>query len=380
MKILHVCLSGYYSEGWGYQDNLMTEQNVLEGHEVHVIASQFQRSFNNQIIKSTHGSYVDKNFVNIHRLEFKFPFLGKFNNNIRIYKGLYNTLQYIGPDIIFVHGIQFLDINIVSKYVKKKKLKKVYADNHAMHTNSAKSFISKYILHRIIYKHYIKKNLNIFRKIFYINESSKRFLTSEYKIKNKLEFFPLCGRLISIDSIEQKRQLKRSELKIPDTEVVFVHAGKLNKEKRTLELIRTFNEVNRKAHLIIVGSVSEDIALEFNSEITKNKYIHFVGWKNTNNLIDYLCCADVLVQPGSQSIIFQQALSCGLALILKSNDDTKKLVKNNNGLLINKTEDLKKSLVIFMNEQLILAQYKSNSYTLAIRELNYGILSKKYVE
>ena len=380
MKILHVCLSGYYSEGWGYQDNLMTEQNIQNGYEVHVIASRFHRSIDNKIVKNPNNSYIDKYGVYIHRLDFKFPYLGKFNNNVRIYRGLLKTMQFIKPDIIFVHGLQFLDINTIAKYAKRNHITKIYADNHAMHSNSAKSIISKYILHRIIYKYFINRNAVIFKKIFYINESSKKFLISEYKIKKNIEFFPLCGKTISVNSREIKRQTMRKKLGLSESDIVFIHAGKLNKEKKTLELIKTFNELESLAYLVIVGSVDDAISFNFYKEIKKNNSIYYVGWKNSDELIDYLCCGDVLVQPGSQSILFQQAISCGLALILDKNEDTEKLVKYNNGLLLSKIEELRESLLFFLNEKNILVEYKKKSYLLATKELNYDVISKKYLD
>ena len=39
MKICHMCLSCFYIDGYSYQENELVRQNVLDGHEVFVIAS-----------------------------------------------------------------------------------------------------------------------------------------------------------------------------------------------------------------------------------------------------------------------------------------------------------------------------------------------------
>lgn len=52
MNICHVCLCGYFNEGFGYQDNFMVEENVLSGHNVTIIASQYQMENNGEVVKT----------------------------------------------------------------------------------------------------------------------------------------------------------------------------------------------------------------------------------------------------------------------------------------------------------------------------------------
>jgi 1,2-diacylglycerol 3-alpha-glucosyltransferase len=41
MKIVHLCLSAFYVEGFGYQENVIPRYNRKDGHEVVIIASRF---------------------------------------------------------------------------------------------------------------------------------------------------------------------------------------------------------------------------------------------------------------------------------------------------------------------------------------------------
>ena len=41
MKIAHICLCGPFTEGMTYQENLLSLQNALDGHDVLIIASRY---------------------------------------------------------------------------------------------------------------------------------------------------------------------------------------------------------------------------------------------------------------------------------------------------------------------------------------------------
>ena len=36
MRIAHICLASYFTENMTYQDNQLTNQNVLDGHDVQI--------------------------------------------------------------------------------------------------------------------------------------------------------------------------------------------------------------------------------------------------------------------------------------------------------------------------------------------------------
>ena len=41
MKIVHLCLSNFYIDNFGYQENILPKYNKDDGHEVTIIASRF---------------------------------------------------------------------------------------------------------------------------------------------------------------------------------------------------------------------------------------------------------------------------------------------------------------------------------------------------
>ena len=71
---------------------------------------------------------------------------------LRFYTGIKDYLQKVQPDIIFLHDCQFLSIFQIANYAKQHKNVKIYADSHTDFINSGKTWVSKNIFHKIIYR------------------------------------------------------------------------------------------------------------------------------------------------------------------------------------------------------------------------------------
>ncbi len=380
MKICHICLCGYFSENYGYQDNLMVEENLKSGHDVSVITSQFKWGEKGKVIKENKSiRYYDDGLV-IYRIPFIFKKLHLINNKIRKYKNLFKTLNIIQPDIIFVHGLQFVDLQQVIKYKKKNRNVKLYGDNHASYHNSSQNFISKYLLHNTIYRYYIKKYQNYFKKIFNVTFDCEKYFIESYKVTENLHYLPLCGKKVHHLDIENNRKKIRKELNIDDSTIVYIHAGKLEQDKKTIETMKIFEKYNNNNKMIIVGSVKENIRSEFETIINKSKNIIYIGWVTSDDLIKYLCASDIFVQLGSQSILFQQAISCSNMVILDKNINTEYLVSNNNGLTISNTNQFGEIISKIETSKINIDFYKKNSLEFALNELNYESQSKEYIE
>ncbi len=381
MRILHICLAGYYSVGWGYQDNLLAEQNAKDGHEVFVIASQYQRTTENEIEKVPAGEYKLDNGITVIRIPMKFEWLGFLKDKIRMFRGLYVNIERVKPDVVFVHCPQFLDFSVVGEYAKVHPDVAFYADNHASMLNSARNFLSRSILHRLVYRSVIRKNYWYLRKIFYVTYDTRDFLQNIYGIRDKLEFMPLCGTLYSRDEIIEKRKKVRSELLIREDTIVIIHCGKLNKEKKTIEVLQEFSKTKiGNIILIVIGSLDTDIRDEATKLMKSDKRIMYLGWKSKKELDNYLCASDILLQPGSQSVVFQQAIACGNMLILESNQSTEYLVSWGNGILLDSTNEISALLSSLSENQEKLCSFKRNSFEFAQNELNYQVQSRKFVE
>ena len=52
MKIVHICLAGPFTDGWNYQDNMISKYHKKMGFDVTVIASQWIRN-EGEIVKTS---------------------------------------------------------------------------------------------------------------------------------------------------------------------------------------------------------------------------------------------------------------------------------------------------------------------------------------
>ena len=157
MKIVHVCLCGPYTDGFAYQDNILPQKHLELGYEVNVLISQ--RSFNNKgnIIFRTCKNYKDSHGIEISIIPYDKHF-GKVAIKLGIFKDLALKLNQMNPDIIFVHGLQFISITDILTYKMKNKKVKIYVDNHADYINTPLNSIKRRIIQKGLFGN-IGKNL-----------------------------------------------------------------------------------------------------------------------------------------------------------------------------------------------------------------------------
>lgn len=152
MKITHLCLACFFPDGYSYQENLLPKFHKRLGYEVEVIASLLTFGSNGEQAYMDHcDTYINENGIKVVRLDYRLD--NKVSKKLQLFRGLYAALENSEPDILFIHGGQFLDIKQVVKYLNNNPGIEVYVDNHADYSNSATNLISKYILHRIIWRH-----------------------------------------------------------------------------------------------------------------------------------------------------------------------------------------------------------------------------------
>ena len=123
------------------------------------------------------------------------------------------------PDIIFVHNTSFGDAKYVKKYMKEHPGTFLFADSHADWINSARNFLSKNILHKIIWRHYTQMLLPYYQKVYGVLPIRCDFLYDVYSVpREKIELLPLG---VDDDAIpSNKEEIKndiRNKLRIKTT-------------------------------------------------------------------------------------------------------------------------------------------------------------------
>jgi 1,2-diacylglycerol 3-alpha-glucosyltransferase len=155
MKITHIHLSGPFTKGLTYQENLLSKHHKLLGFDVSVITNQYSYNDSGSLILIKERIEFTDDGRKIIRLPIKNN--KKLKHKFKRYEGLYETLLSEKPSVVFLHGTQLCDVNKIIKYIKNNPKVKLYADNHADFTNSATNFLSRNILHKIIWKRTTKK-------------------------------------------------------------------------------------------------------------------------------------------------------------------------------------------------------------------------------
>lgn len=311
-------LACFYIDNYKYQENILPKCNKIDGHEVEIIASRETFVDNMNLGLTNSGCYVNEDGIRVTRLKYKKDKASFWAKKIRKYEGLMNSLVEFNPDIIFCHGLQFLDLEVVITYKQTHPEIIVVADSHESYINSGRSFFSKYILHKMIYKKMIKKALPYINNIYCIGLDCIAFMKMMYHIpEDRLDLLPLGG-LIDQESERQRiREEVRTKLGLGQGDMMFLHSGKMDCEKKTLELCEAFNQSYKSnMYLFIIGRFADEYREVVEEKIRINKNIIYLGWKEGKELSDYMKAADLYMQPGSPSVSAQNALCAGTALMV----------------------------------------------------------------
>lgn len=376
MRIVHVCLASHYTEGMNYQDNILPDVNSQDGHEV-LIISNAQKYIDGKLIDTEEEEKNLKQNLKLIRIRYDKIFTKFISEKIRKVKKLYSILKNFKPDVILFHGMCAYELLTVSRYKKENPHIKLYADSHEDFINSARTFFSKNILHRLFYKRIVLKCLKNIDKVLYISEETRIFLHDFYDIPNeKLEFFPLGGFIVEEEEKKIIREKIRKNIDISEKDIVLIHSGKLDKLKKTQELLKSLAKINNNnVHLIIIGSIPDDNQILYDL-MKEDKRVKYLGWKTGAELLEYICSSDVYMQPGSQSSTSLTAVCCGLPILLYPSVSYKEMFDTNVFWAKNDKEIDEILLEIIENPEL-LDNMSKRSYEIARNTFDYKKLAMR---
>lgn len=375
MRILHCCLSCYYVDRFNYQENLLPRQNKQDGHDVKIIAST--EVFKNGRLDYTNtGRYMNEDGIEVVRVPYSKVLPFKVMRKLRFYKGVYPVLENFRPDVIFFHGVSAGELLVIKKYVKKHKYVKLYLDSHETFFNTAKTPISR-LIYKYVHGFFLKKAMPYISKLFYVGIESKSYLKKMYHISDsELEWFPLGGIVFEDDIYNNKRNITRESLDLKQEDILFMHSGKMDKEKKTMDILKAFLKTkNDKFKLILIGSFPDDVWSEVVPYIDKDKRISFLGWKNGEELINYLCAADIYLQPGSVSATLQNAICCKCGVLFYPHPGYGFL--KHSGFSVKCETDIRKALEEINKNPQVVDNMKKNSEKIGKEILDYKKLASR---
>lgn len=321
MRIVHVCLTGPYNDGWTYQENMLARHHQLAGHDVMVLATPYATDIDTGMFR-WHGahSYRDSDGVFVVRLP---PVLGRAYrrwSRLNVYRGVDRYLQYFSPDIVFVHGCQCLDVVTVANYCRNHSSTRVYVDNHADWFNSAANWLSLRVLHGVLWRQCARLIEPYTVRFWGVTEGCCRFLTEVYGIApTKVGLLPLGAEAdgLSDSGRAVERSRVRSRLGVASEDFLVVTGGKIDLKKNVHLLMQAIADLALpNVKLVVFGSVLEDVREQFLS-LLESSSTQFVGWASPEDMMSYFVAADLAVFPGGQSAVWNQVVLSGTPALFR---------------------------------------------------------------
>ena len=378
MKIAHIGLASFYTEGMTYQDNQLSEQNARDGHEVLYI-SNAAKYVNGELAETGYEDRVLSSGVRLVRLPYKRILNGFLSDKLRKVEGLYELICSFEPDVVFSHGVGYLSALEVIRYKRENPHVKFYADIHTDEKNSGRNWVSMKIQHELIYRYIYQKAYPYLDSFFYLSQERKDFAVKHYGLpEDKMEFYPLGGNILTDTEYETLRSEGRAELGVKEDELVFIHSGKLDAAKRTEELLNAFAAVPElDARLFVCGSIPQDMEEKLKSLFARDERVQFLGWKTADELVKLLCAADLYLQPGSQSATRENAVCCRTAVMLYPHLAYTSDFDGGNVLWVENAKDMEKAFNAIHSGNIELETLGEKSATFSSEYLDYRKLAAR---
>lgn len=317
MKIVHLCLASFFIDNYSYQENMLPKYHVKMGNDVTVIASL--ESFNDKgksCLLSEESERIDKDGYKVIRIDYCKP--KRINLRLRHYHDFEKILDEEHPEIIFIHGIQFSDLDIVIRYKKGHPNVLLYADNHADYVNSAHGFVSTNILHKTIWRYHVKRAESFIERFWGVTPLRCDFLRDMYGINpSKIDFLPMGvdDEAIPSDRVSVRTKI-RKELGISEQEFLLLTGGKIDSKKNIHYLLKAMELLdNHNLHLVICGVVTPEMESVIRPLFSER--VHYLEWCNAERIMDCMVASDAACFPGTHSTLWEQAVGVGLPIIAK---------------------------------------------------------------
>lgn len=189
-------------------------------------------------------------------------------------------------------------------------------DNHCDFSNSATNWLSKYVLHGIIWKHFAKEILPYTKKFYGVLPARVDFLINMYGIpSNKVELLVMGADDDKVDQVLKgnSKERIRKKYNIGKDDFLVMFGGKIDAwKKQTLLLMEAIGKIeNPKVKLIVFGSVTQELADNVKDLCIKNK-VQYIGWVKAEESYEYFAAADLAIFPGRHSVFWEQVAGMGI--------------------------------------------------------------------
>lgn len=378
-------MAQFYIDNYSYQENILPKMHKFQGHEVTILASTETYIDNTVLGYLKPGSYYTKEGISVIRLPYSKMFPHFLARKLRIYIGVLKVVETFNPDIIFLHDLQFISIKEIVSYAKKHQNVRIYVDGHTDFINSAKNWLSKNILHGIIYKWCAKKIEPYTTKFYGTLPLRVEFIRTVYGISaGKIELLVL-GSDDSVFDLEKKDEIRtsiRKALYIKENDFVIVTGGKIDHRKNIHILMKAVKELQKEdIKLIVFGTPDQSMKNDI-EKLTKSTSIRYIGWIPSEKVYDYFFAADLAFFPGTHSVLWEQAVGVGLPCVFKKWDGILHVDLKGNCLFINTAdlEEIKEKILLVYHDNNLLLNMRRVAQEKGVIEFSYYEIAKRAIE
>lgn len=383
MKIVHICLAAVYIEGFGYQENILPQCHRAMGFEVTVLTSDtvFDRNY-------TQKTREDKDYINQYGINVitlsrskRYGYYSKF----RDYANLYNELQKEKPSIIFVHGGQFVALKDVIDYCKSNSHVRLYIDQHGDYYNMRLDRWQDRFVQYWIYGFWMRKAIPYVDKFWGVTPWRCQYLNEVYGIpKEKIGLLVMGGddTCIHYDEKKQIRTHIRKILSLKESDFVLITGGKIDRNKNIHVLMRAVAELNRNNLKLIVFGQPDKEMQSLIKELSKDMHIINIGWLDSTKVYDYFLASDLVVFPGTHSVLWEQACACGIPGIFKDWVGMRHVDVGGNAIFINGDDknEIKNVVSKILDSPKMYKTMREVAEKKAIPYFSYKEISKRAIE
>lgn len=387
MKILHCCLAAFYIDDYSYQENILPKFHKKLGHDVRILASTETYNSDVELSYIEPSSYTSTDDISITRIGYINWLPKTIARKLRIYNGVKKNLNTFKPDVIFMHDCQFLSILTFANYARNNEVI-IFVDSHTDFVNSGRGWVSKNILHKIIYKFCAKSIEKYTTKFYGTLPMRSDFLKEVYNIEpKKIELLPFGADDSLYNSNEKKsiRQKIREKLNISEGEFVFISGGKLDRRKNIHLLLKVWQDLKKDgklgpSKLIVFGKPNAEMNLEIQQLVIGDDII-FIDWLDSKEIHKYFFAADLAIFPGTHSVLWEEAVGLGLPCIFKKWKGIQHVDLGGNCIFLEEINDrsLKEVIKRIIEDKITFKEMKDKAEFLGPRTFVYSEIAKRSI-
>lgn len=385
MRILHIQFAGPYTEGFNYQENILPKYQVLQNHEVFFLTTCYEWQEGDLVhVKPIMKKLKDG--VTLERMDFVRVINPFFTEKLRIVKGVYEKIERIKPDFIMLHDVQSLANYGIRKYLRNNPHVKMIVDCHADFSNSATNWLSKNILHKILWRHMAHVIEPYTIKFYGVLPARVDFLINMYKLpKEKCDLLVMGAddELVQKAKMEKEEKKLRAKYGIQDDDFLIITGGKIDMYKtQTLLLMEAVQKIkSEKVRLIVFGSVDAKLKAQLDV-LVDGKKVQYVGWIPANDSYDYFEISDLAVFPGRHSVLWEQVVGQGIPMIVKKWEGTHHVDLGGNVLFLEEdsVDRIYNSICEVINDKNLYSKMNTVAKTRGMQEFSYADIARRSLD